>query len=132
VDEIQQRALELATRLGSGGAPRTAVFLEAAGDQVSGPAEAALQQLVRACTTEEHWFVAEGEMSTLISQSGFLAQVKAARTGVILQPDPDTGQTLLKTPYPRVNRADFPPGRGLFVARGQVRIVQVAIRTPAG
>jgi S-DNA-T family DNA segregation ATPase FtsK/SpoIIIE len=127
VDEIQQRALELAKRLDAGEGPRVAVFLEAAGDQVSGPAEQALQQLVRACTTEEHWFVAEGEMSTLINQSGFLGQVKAARSGLILQPDPDSGQTLLRTPYPRVNRSDFPPGRGIYISRGHVRIVQVAM-----
>jgi DNA segregation ATPase FtsK/SpoIIIE, S-DNA-T family len=126
VEEIQSRAQELAARLGSDGAPRTAVFLESAGDYVSSPAEQALQQLVRVCASEEHWFVAEGELSAVTTSQGFLAQVKAAREGLLLQPDPESGQGLLKTPLGRINRGEFPPGRAVYISAGQTRIVQLA------
>ena len=112
---------------GSDGAPRTAVFIESAGDYVSSPAEQALQQLVRVCANEEHWFVAEGELSAVTTSQGFLAQVKAAREGLILQPDPESGQGLLKTPLGRIHRNEFPVGRGVYISAGQIRIVQVAM-----
>jgi S-DNA-T family DNA segregation ATPase FtsK/SpoIIIE len=127
IEEIQTTAQDVATRLGADGAPRTAIFIESAGDYVSSPAEQALQQLVRVCANEEHWFVAEGELSSVTTSQGFLAQVKAAREGLILQPDPESGQGLLKTPLGRIHRNEFPVGRGVYISAGQIRIVQVAM-----
>ena len=46
--------------------------------------------------------------------------------GLALQPDQNDGLTIFKTPFPRANRGDFPPGRGYLVADGRVTLLQVA------
>jgi hypothetical protein len=45
---------------------------------------------------------------------------------LVLQPEQTDGP-VLRSQFPRVKKADFPPGRGLYVARGQPPVVvQVA------
>lgn len=126
-EEITETAQSLADRLlASSGDPRTVVVVERAGEFVMGAAESALQALAKACNEAGHWFIAEGEMSTVRSTSGFLGIVKSTRTGLVLQPDQDTGLGLFSTPFPRIRRVDFPPGRGFLVSKGRAGIVQVA------
>jgi DNA segregation ATPase FtsK/SpoIIIE, S-DNA-T family len=128
VDEITQRAQQLADRLSEDAdGTRVVIITESAGDLVMSPAENALQALVRACVAGDQWFVAEGEVSTLRSSSGFLGLVKSSRRGIALQPDQETGSTIFSTPFPRTNRADFPEGRGYLVGSGRVAVTQVAL-----
>ena len=47
--------------------------------------------------------------------------------GFLLQPESMEGDTILKTSLPRVSRADFPPGRGFFIARGKSMRVQLPL-----
>lgn len=108
------------------GAGRIVIFLESAGDVVMSPADAPLQALVKACIANDHWFVAEGEVSTVRSPSGFMSIVKSSRRGLALQPDQEAGSMLFNTPFPRINRNDFPEGRGFLVMSGRAALVQVA------
>lgn len=130
-DEIGPAASALAGRLPEG--IRAAVFLENGGDYVNGLADAPLAQLVKACIAEEQWFVVEGETSTLSAGgfNGFLPAAKVSRQGLVLQPDQESGSALFKTPFPRLVRHDFPPGRGIHVSGGKTRVVQVALFAPA-
>lgn len=127
-DEIAAAATALAAELPlrPPGSPRVVVVLESAGDLVSGPADMALQSLAKACIAEDQWFVVEGEVSTLRTTMGFLGVVKSSRRGLALQPDQESGAALFNTPFPRVNRNDFPPGRGFLVGSGRASLVQVA------
>jgi S-DNA-T family DNA segregation ATPase FtsK/SpoIIIE len=129
-DEVVLAATTLTARLAEGA--RVAVFLESAGDFANGPADLPLAQLVKACVADEQWFVAEGESSTVGGISGFMGTVKAARQGFVLQPDQDAGLSMFKTPFPRMQRSDFPPGRGMYVAGGKARVVQAALLSPDG
>ncbi|MGN6696345.1 MAG: FtsK/SpoIIIE domain-containing protein, partial [Aquihabitans sp.] len=70
--------------------------------------------------------IAEGETTTLGNTYGLLQVLKAAKTGLVLVPDQYDGESLFKTPFPKLSRADFPPGRGLYVRDGRARKVQVA------
>lgn len=128
-DEIAQKANELIARLGVPGAPQIAVFIENGGDFANGSADGPLATLAKACIADEQWFVVEGEVSTLTAggYAGFLPVVKAARQGLALQPDQENGAGLFKTPFGRIARNDFPPGRGIYVAGGKTRVVQVAL-----
>ncbi|TCJ30192.1 FtsK/SpoIIIE domain-containing protein [Nocardioides jejuensis] len=128
VEDTVRNATELTARLHAreAGAPPVMVVVEAAGDFVNTPADAAFQQLVKACVAEEQWFIAEGEVSTVKTGMGFLGLVKSARRGLALQPDQESGAGMFNTAFPRINRNDFPVGRGLLVGSGRSSMVQVA------
>ena len=106
------------------------IIAENAGELVMSTAENQLQALVRGCIATDQWFVAEGEVSTLRSSSGFLSLVKSSRRGISLQPDQETGSMIFSTPFPRSSRAEFPEGRGYLVGSGRASVIQVAL--PAG
>lgn len=120
----ERLAQELPTRSATGG--RVVIVVEGAGEFVSSPADFALQTLAKYCLSDDQWFLAEGEVSTLRSSMGYLGVVKSSRAGLALQPDQETGSALFNTPFGRTNRNDFPPGRGLLVGAGRTAIVQVA------
>jgi DNA segregation ATPase FtsK/SpoIIIE, S-DNA-T family len=128
-EEAMTTAQELAKRVAElpDDAPRVVVVIEGAGDYVMSPAEQALQALVRACLAGDHWVVAEGEVSTMRSSTGFLGLVRGSRRGLALQPDQETGLGLFNTAFPRTRRADFPEGRGFLVGAGRAEVIQVAL-----
>jgi S-DNA-T family DNA segregation ATPase FtsK/SpoIIIE len=129
VDQITEQAQRLVDRLvATPGRPgQLVVVVENAGDLVMSAAEMTLQSLVKLCLAEEQWFLAEGEVSTVRTSSGFLGLVKSSRRGLALQPDQESGGALFNTPFPRTNRAEFPEGRGFLVAAGRADVVQVAL-----
>jgi S-DNA-T family DNA segregation ATPase FtsK/SpoIIIE len=54
-------------------------------------------------------------------------EVKSARRGFALQPDPQEGESIFRTGFPRAKRSEFPPGRGWLVQGGKVRRVQLGL-----
>jgi len=127
--EIADAAATLASQLvdrNDEGLP-TAVFVEGVGDLAGGPADAALQELVKVCLAEDHFVVVEGETSTLSTSFGVVGVVKSSRAGLALAPDQADGTTVYRTNFPRVNRAEYPPGRALYVALGRTEVVQIGV-----
>ena len=138
-EEIQALAKALAARVAAGppgdvGAPRIVTVIEGISDFLSGPADAAIVELIKATKRNEHLVIAESESSTWTSSWPLLAEMKSARRGIVLQPDPIEGDTILRTTFPRVARASFPVGRG-FAALGRgivrVQLPLAAAPTPA-
>ena len=41
-----------------------------------------------------------------------------------MKPDAYDGDSVFKTPFPKVKRSDFPAGRGIFVQNGRTVTVQ--------
>ena len=125
---------DLATRLAaelpsrSAVAAPVAVVIESVADFANGPADMALQDLVKVCLAEEHFVIAEAESSSLSSSFGLLGLVKSNRTGLALQPDQSDGTAVYRTNFPRINRAEYPPGRAIYVRSGKTEVVQVARR----
>jgi S-DNA-T family DNA segregation ATPase FtsK/SpoIIIE len=91
------------------------------------PAEAPLNQFVKACVLAEQMVVGEAESSTWTKAFAIFQPFKAGRSGLILTPGDMDGETLLGTGFGRFKRADFPPGRGFLVINGRARKVHVAL-----
>jgi S-DNA-T family DNA segregation ATPase FtsK/SpoIIIE len=130
--EVAEAAKKLDEAVASGGlqsgeGQRYAVVIEAVNEYLSTPADAPLTAMIKTLTRLGHVVIAEGETSTLGGAWPLLAAVKAARTGLALQPEQGDGQLVYKTDFPRGRRADYPPGRGLLVEGGKARLLQVAM-----
>jgi DNA segregation ATPase FtsK/SpoIIIE, S-DNA-T family len=126
VAEIERLAIKLADRPFAVDEP-IAIVIEAVGELLNTDADLALQGLLRACREQGVFVVAEGETGSLGGSWPLLQAIKSHRTGIVLQPDQIDGDTLFRTPFPRLTRAEYPPGRGLMVQGGQVYKVQVAL-----
>ncbi len=106
---------------------RIAVFVESIGDFLQTPADSAIVELTRAIRRSDHLLVAEAETSAWGSSWPLFGEVKNGRRGILLQPESAEGDILLKTPLPRMNRTEFPPGRGVYVAKGASVRVQLPL-----
>jgi S-DNA-T family DNA segregation ATPase FtsK/SpoIIIE len=124
-DLVSDLAMKLSAQLAT--APPSLIVIEGLTDFLSGPAEMALQEMLKVVKVSDHLLIADSETSTL-SQSWPLVQaVRSARRGLALQPDQSEGDSIFRTSFPRLSRAEFPPGRGLLVEGGKTRRIQVAI-----
>ena len=61
------------------------------------------------------------------SSWALLGEVNDGRRGLLVQPDSIEGDLLLKTPLPRLNRSEFPPGRGMYIHKGSFTRVQIPV-----
>lgn len=124
-DLVADAAEELIHSIDEGRLP-AAVVLDDISGFVSSSAEAGLLDLVKSCRSNGVFLATDSETSSLGSWA-LQAAVKAPRHGIALQPDQFDGDNVFKTAFPRVSRADFPPGRGFYVRAGRVGKVQFAL-----
>ncbi|TAJ46973.1 MAG: FHA domain-containing protein [Herbiconiux sp.] len=101
---------------------RIVVLIESLGDFLSTPADSPLVDLIKTVKRSDHLLVAEAETSAWVSSWPLFAEIKNTRRGILLQPEPAEGETILRTSLPRVARSEFPPGRGYYVAGTPVRL----------
>jgi DNA segregation ATPase FtsK/SpoIIIE, S-DNA-T family len=126
VAEAAAKIDQAAAGSGTGG-QRYAVVIEAISEFLSTAADAPLVAMIKTLTRLGHVVIAEAETSALGGGWPLLNAVKSGRTGLALQPEQGDGTIVYKTDFPRSRRADYPPGRGLLVENGRVRLLQVAI-----
>ncbi|WP_052366813.1 FtsK/SpoIIIE domain-containing protein [Paraoerskovia marina] len=107
-----------------------ALVVEGIDEYLQTPADAALVQAVAALRRGRHLVVAEADTSAWAASWPLIAQVRRARRGLLLQPDPADGDTILRTSLPRGPRTPLPPGRGAWVERRRVTTVQVPLLSP--
>jgi S-DNA-T family DNA segregation ATPase FtsK/SpoIIIE len=107
------------------GGPPVALFVESATDFSDTPTESVLQGWLRTSRMDGLLVVAEADPQDLGGYSGLKAELKAARRGMVLRPETSDGEGVLKTPFPRVDRSEFTPGRGLWAANGKVARIQM-------
>jgi S-DNA-T family DNA segregation ATPase FtsK/SpoIIIE len=127
LDDVAEAAEKLTEDLRSSGDDRWIVVLENLGDFVNSDADGALQELVKVARLKDHLVVAEGDTQSVGGSWGIAQAVRYSRRGIVLQPDQTDGDNLFRATFPRVNRADFPQGRGLHVSEGRVSRVQVVL-----
>ncbi|WP_167138237.1 FtsK/SpoIIIE domain-containing protein [Diaminobutyricimonas sp. TR449] len=106
---------------------RIAIVVEQLADFLTSAADQPLVDLIKAVKRSEHLLIAEGETSTWSSSWPLLGEIKNSRRGLLLQPETIEGDLLLKTQLPRVQRADFPEGRGMWIAGGKSVRVQLPL-----
>lgn len=121
---------EAADRTADGGAVPI-VVLEGIGEFATSLIEMNLSTLVKRAGRGEVFFVVVGEMSEWTTNFGLLGEIKAARRGVVLQPETIDGEVVLKTPFPRLVRGELPVGRGILAHRGKTVRIQFPIATAA-
>ncbi|MFK4834641.1 FtsK/SpoIIIE domain-containing protein [Microbacterium sp. ZW T2_14] len=90
-------------------------------------AERPLKELFQAINRSDHFLVADGDVTQLSGGYGLIGELKAGRHGIALRPESYDGESLFKVPFPKVQRHEFPPGRGLFVENGRFVTVQLAL-----
>lgn len=104
-----------------------ALVVEGIDEYLQTPADAPLVQLLATLRRGRHLVVAEADTSSWTVSWPLVAQIRRARRGLLLQPDPGDGDTILRTPLPRGPRGQVPPGRGVWVERRRVTTVQVPL-----
>jgi S-DNA-T family DNA segregation ATPase FtsK/SpoIIIE len=90
-------------------------------------AERPLKELFQAINRSDHFLIADGDVSQFTSGYGLVGELKAGRRGVALRPETYDGDSLFKVPFPKIQRHEFPPGRGLFVENGRYVTVQLPL-----
>jgi S-DNA-T family DNA segregation ATPase FtsK/SpoIIIE len=124
--EVAQLAKELAEATGQGAEAPLVVVIEGVTDFVGTAADMPLQEMVKKLASWGHIVIAEGDATAMASSYPLLVALRASRNGIALQPEQVDG-TVFRTQFPKLKRADFPPGRGLLVERGsRVELVQLA------
>lgn len=125
VAEIATLAKELAARVAAEDEGHIAVFVESIADFLSTPADAPIVELIRAIKRTDHFLVGESESGTWGSMYPLLSEIRNARRGMLLQPESIEGETLMRTPFGRFAKREFPPGRAMAVLKGKPVRVQV-------
>ncbi|GAA2044924.1 FtsK/SpoIIIE domain-containing protein [Agromyces tropicus] len=126
VDDVKALARELVDVIGDPSVPgRYLIAVENVTQFADSDAERALKELFQAVNRSDHFLVGDADVANLSSGFGFVGDFKAGRRGVALKPDAYDGDSVFKTPFPKVRRADFPEGRGFFVQNGRVSLVQL-------
>ena len=109
------------------GRPRVALFVEGYPEFLQTPLEMNLIDAVKKAKRNGHLVVAEGETTQWNSSWPLLQEVRAGRTGLILQPESMDGDMILRTGTPKVRRGEMPPGRGYWISAGKAVKVQVPL-----
>lgn len=104
-----------------------AVIVENAPEFADSDIDTALTELAARARQNGHLLIAEGDIGVWGGSWGLVGDLKSSKVGLLLQPDQLDGETVLKTPLPRVKRADFPPGRGFWVRSGKAVKVQLPL-----
>ncbi|MDR0286088.1 MAG: FHA domain-containing protein [Propionibacteriaceae bacterium] len=129
-DRVQALATELLALAKREGETGLVIAIESHNEFLQSSADKALVDLVKTVRNSSHFLVAEAETSAWLSTWPLLAEVKAARRGLLLRPDAMDGDAILKVSLPRPGRGEYPPGRGMFVARGKFTRIQVPLVLP--
>jgi len=114
------------TSQSQGTVPNVAIVIDRFGELIGSEADAALTEAIKQVRRNGHLLIAAGETAGF-APSGFsslLTELKNGRAGLLLQPQPNDGD-LVKTQLPRVRAADFPRGRGFWVANNEILKVQI-------
>lgn len=107
----------------------TVVVVEGAADLLNSDADYPLQDFLKACRTHGALVISKGEVNELSGSWPLLQQLRASRRGLALQPDQADGDSVFRVSFPRMSRADFPVGRGVYVNAGRFERVQIAQST---
>ncbi len=100
-------------------------------DRVSDWAETSLEGLMervlKAAVRSGALVVCDADATLLSRTYGLPSVLNGSKTGFILAPDGSEGAAYGAKLPPRLNRGDFPPGRGYFVQSGRASLAHIAV-----
>ncbi|WP_306232992.1 FtsK/SpoIIIE domain-containing protein [Agrococcus beijingensis] len=127
-DAAKELATELTEIVGDESIPgRIMIVIENVPQFADSDAERALKGLFQAINRSDHLLVGDADITQVTGGYGFIGDFKAGRKGIVLKPDAYDGDSVFKVPFPKVKRADFPEGRGIFVQQGRAVTVQLPL-----
>ncbi|NEN06019.1 FHA domain-containing protein [Diaminobutyricibacter tongyongensis] len=132
-DSADELAGRLAARLEASIAERVkhvVIVIEGVGDFDGLAADTAVARLIGVARRTGASVIAETDTVTGASAWAITGQLKAARSGIVLQPEEGDGMSLFRVQFPRIRRSEFPLGRGILVRDGRMERVQVAHTGP--
>ena len=103
---------------------RMVVCVENVQDFGAAMADAAFVQAIKKARRNGHLIIAEADTQGWLS-GPLVGELKGARRGLLLAPEFGDSQMLFAAASARMERADAPPGRGVWVEAGRVWPVQV-------
>ncbi|MDR0847638.1 MAG: FHA domain-containing protein [Propionibacteriaceae bacterium] len=105
--------------------PAVILMVESLTEFIGTDSENTIVSLIRAARRNGHFVIGESEIAGWGSAWPIVTEIRNGRRGVVLQPDQEHGDGLFRVSFPRVKRADFPLGRGIFVDSGKFCTVQL-------
>lgn len=128
VDDVRALAKQLVPIVAAERAEhRMVIVVENAIEFGDTDAERPLKELMQAINRSDHLLIGEGDVSLMASGYGLVGELKAGRRGIVLKPETYDGDSIFKVPFPRVQRHEFPEGRGIFVENGRAVTVQLPL-----
>lgn len=128
VDDAKALATELAELVVDETIPgRIMIVVEQVPQFADTDAERKMKELMQAINRSDHFLIGDADVNQVSSGFGYIGDFKAGRRGIILRPDAYDGDSVFKVPFPKVKRADFPVGRGIFVQNGRAVTVQLPL-----
>ena len=103
------------------------IVIEEVGNFEGSVADSAVARLIGVARRAGATVIAETDTVTGSAAWAIHGQLKAARSGIVLQPDEGDGMALFRVQFPRIRRSEFPVGRGILVSAGRYERVQVAL-----
>jgi len=127
-ETLEDRLFDLTAELKDAVAGSIGIFFDDAPRLSTLDEDPRLVDLYQLAARSGQTVVAEGETGETINSSwGLMKVIRVARHGIALIPDQFDGDSIFKTPFPPINRRDYPPGRGIYVRSGHIARVQVAL-----
>jgi S-DNA-T family DNA segregation ATPase FtsK/SpoIIIE len=107
--------------------PGVIIVIEGLSELIGSPADQAVADMIKLARRGGHFVIGEAETGAWGSSWPLVTEIRGSRRGVVLQPDTADGDNLFRVSFPRVKRADFPPGRGIYVDTGKYWTVQLPL-----
>lgn len=104
----------------------TTIVLERVGDWADTGIESQLERVLKAAVRAGAFVVCDADSALLNRTYGLAGALNTSRVGFVLAPDGSEGGSFGGKLPLRLNRADFPPGRGFYFRSGQPILAQVA------
>lgn len=103
------------------------LVVEAITDYAATEVEMPLAALIKAAKRNGHLVIAESDTTTWASISPPVSEIRNARRGLILQPGPDDGPTVLRVSFPRTRPGQLPPGRAIYTTGTTTTTIQIPL-----
>jgi len=107
--------------------PGAVIMVEGLSELIGSPAEQMIVEMLKLARRNGHFVIGETETAGWSSSWPLVAEIRNSRRGIVLQPDSPDGDSLFRVSFPRVKRADYPPGRGVYVDTGKYWTVQLPL-----
>ena len=119
--------LQIVEKPAAEGRPTIALFMENFPEHIQTVVEPGLLDVVKKARRNGHLVIAEGETSSWQMSWPLVMEVRNARAGILLQPNREDGDLLLRTSLGRFKAGAMPQGRGFWVNRGKAMLTQIPL-----